>query len=164
GASMQEGSEVGWDPISIHYSTPWPLRAFVIYVVIVFVVSLVKSLRLSLDLWLFPNRKLVLWKNSSGKQLPRFIAAAALTRNFREILKSDFRETNLWSHLRQGETEFLYRWQLCLFRAESVKKLAALTIIVSVWVSLTLAIQTLSYIGMQKIATLGMIGGSGAQN
>jgi hypothetical protein len=160
---MQEG-EVGWDPISISYHPPVALRLFVFYVLIVLLVSLVKSLRLSSHLWLFPNRKRTLWKNSNEKQLPGSMAPAALARNFREILKTDLRQANLLSRLRQAEAEFLYVWQLYVVRAESIKKLCVLTILVAVWVSLILGIQTLTSIGYQKVASLALVSGSIIEN
>ena len=160
---MQDTGEVGWDPISVNYHPPWALRLFMLYIVVVFVIALTKSLRVASHLWVFPNRELGRWKSSAEAQRPSSIGPAAFARNFREIIKANA-GGNLLSPLKLGEAEFLYLWRLCLLRAKSIKKLAWLTVGASVWVSLMLGIQMFGYIGAQKVSSLTIWSGSIMEN
>ena len=49
---MQEGSQIGWDPISINYHLPWGSRLFILYLLVVVTVSLVKSSSVLRTFWL----------------------------------------------------------------------------------------------------------------
>lgn len=160
---MQEGGEVGWDPMSVRYSPGWALRLFVLYVLGVVAVAFVRSLRLGMHLWLFPNRKLARFGQSTENGSLASITAAAFTRKFREILKADVAR-NFSSPLWRKEAHFLYFWQLYLVKVQSIKKLAILTIMVSVWVFLAHRIEMFSYIGIQKITSIGLMSGGIVQS
>lgn len=47
---MQEGT-VGWDPISINHQLPLGYKIFVLYCFFVFVVSIIRSIKLARELW-----------------------------------------------------------------------------------------------------------------
>jgi hypothetical protein len=160
---MQDNGPVAWDPISVRYIPPWALRLFVLYVLVVFAVAFVRSLRLSTHLWLFPNRKLARLKQATEQESPSAITIAALAGNFREILKADLGR-HLLSSLRQAEGDFLYLWQLYLLKAQSIKKLAVLTILVSFWVFVMRAAEMFSQIGIQKVASIGLVSGVMVEN
>ena len=74
---MQEGSQVGWDPISINYHLPWASRLLILYLLVVVTVSLVKSSSVLRTLWLSrrgslrpssPEREFVqAWESCSNK-------------------------------------------------------------------------------------------------
>jgi hypothetical protein len=49
---MQEGSQIGWDPIAINYHLPWGSRLLILYFLVVVTVSLVKSSSVLRTLWL----------------------------------------------------------------------------------------------------------------
>ena len=49
---MQEGSQIGWDPISINYHLPLASRVLILYLLVIVTLSLVKSARLLRILWL----------------------------------------------------------------------------------------------------------------
>ena len=160
---MQASGEVGWDPISVDVQLPWVIRLFVLYTVVVLAVAFFRSLRLAWHLWLFPSRKLSFWKESEERGTVKSLARAALTRKFREILKDDA-ERSLLSLLRQAEADFLYVWQLYLATAKSIKKLAAFTIVVSIWVFLTRTVAMFGVFGMQKVTSVGLMSGSMMEN
>ena len=48
---MQEGPQIGWDPISINYHLPWASRLLVLYLLVVVTVSLAKSAGVLRTLW-----------------------------------------------------------------------------------------------------------------
>lgn len=48
---MQEGAQIGWDPISINYHLPWGSRLFILYLAGVVTVSVVKSSSVLRTLW-----------------------------------------------------------------------------------------------------------------
>lgn len=48
---MQEGTQIGWDPISINYHLPWGSRLFILYLMLVVTVSVVKSSSVLRTLW-----------------------------------------------------------------------------------------------------------------
>src|SRR6185312_10208966 len=125
---MQDDGVVGWDPISIRYTPGWALRLFVFYVLIVFAVAFVRSLRLSTQLWLFPNKKLARLKQGVANASPAAITSAAFAGNFRKVVQADLEQRVLFLFsLRQAEANFLYLWRLYLLKAKSIKKLAAFT-------------------------------------
>jgi hypothetical protein len=129
----------------------------------VLTVAFVRWLRLAWHLWLFPNRKLLSWKEHAEKKPVGTLARAALTRRFCEILKDDA-ERNLLSPLRLAEADFLYVWRLYLLKAKSIKKLAVFTIVVSIWVFLMRSVEMFSFFGTQKITSFGAISGSMTEN
>jgi hypothetical protein len=159
---MQNG-EVGWDPISIGYQPPWAIRLLVIYCAIVLIIAVVKALKLASLLWFFPDRKLAVWKSASEQAAPSLVARAGFSRNFRTILTSEIRH-NLLSPLVQAEADFLYLWQLYMGRVKSIKRLAALTLLISVWVFLMRSIDNFSFFGAQKISSFNLISGTMVEN
>ena len=48
---MQEGPQIGWDPISINYHLPLASRLLILYLLVVVTVSLVKSASVLRTLW-----------------------------------------------------------------------------------------------------------------
>lgn len=160
---MQAGGEVGWDPISVEDPVPWAIRFFVLYTVVVLAVAFVRWLKVAWHLWLFPNRKLLSWKESAEKAPIRSRALAALSRRFREILKGDAVRNPLLQ-LQQVEADFLYAWQLFLLKAKSIKKLAVLTIIVSLWVFLLRSVEMFNVFSIQKTSSIAMVSGYMVEN
>jgi hypothetical protein len=52
---MQEGGQVGWDPISINRVLPWQSRVVMVYLFVVLLIGLVKATRL-IHFWLSNSR------------------------------------------------------------------------------------------------------------
>jgi hypothetical protein len=48
---MQEGSQIGWDPLSIDYHLPWESRLFVLYLIAVLAISIVRLGSLVRQFW-----------------------------------------------------------------------------------------------------------------
>jgi hypothetical protein len=101
---LQEES-IAWDPID--RVLPWPYRVFALYLIVVVVVSLIKVVSATWQLWRLRQAVEMRSKEGSMKSLP-----------------SDT--------LRMAEIKSSTLWVSCFAKVQDIKKLAVFTFLVSV--------------------------------
>jgi len=120
---MQEAppvGSVGWDPISVNYHLPWASKLLILYLLVVAVISLVKSAGIVRLLWsLSPD----------SARAPRV------------------------------ETEFVYTWETCSNKIQSIKRLVFTTILLIVLITTLLLRASLLHV-VQKDFGLAALSGS----
>jgi len=152
--------EVGWDPSSIRYIVPWQTRLFVLYLLVVLVVVVWKSVALVWQLWFFSINRRDSFKNRKGEgQREEDIVSAALADRLQQLeLKSG--EADFLALLRKGERRFQYLWQTCWAGVMSLKRLVVLTFLLALLAFLSKLGNDLTLFSSQKLAGIGLIGGS----
>ena len=66
--------------------------------------------------------------------------------------------------IRQADCTFLYRWEMCSTRVASLKRLALLTLLLTVFVFVSLMANLLAKVGEAKIVGAGFLAGSIAES
>jgi hypothetical protein len=116
-----------WDPISLYKQMSGNDRVFIVYLVLIFVFSLVRSLRLGWKLWLFSPAGRV----SSDQRKPDasdLLAAIALANKLPNNNKTT--ETP-WQVVEGARPRFEYLWGQSVTRVAAMKNCAILTLILS---------------------------------
>jgi hypothetical protein len=131
---MQETSQIGWDPMSIEYRPPWEHKIFVLYLILIVVVSLVKSASLTRQLWSIA--RVPLSKYGSAKERGRLLAASALSNGLpKQVSERDSGEGIAAPVLQEAESKFLVLWEACSAKVQSMKRLVVLTFLASLLVA-----------------------------
>lgn len=156
---MQDDSQIQWDPM-YEYRMPWESRLLVLYLLLVFAVSVARSVPLLRHLWWFSVSKWrSLQKSDSENEKADWLAAAALANK----LSRHPDPTPSARQLQLAESRFLYAWEMCSAGVGSMKRLVPLTLLLSVLVLLTLTIQLLRKILLQKAFGMAALAGGMSQ-
>jgi hypothetical protein len=91
---MQEGAQVGWDPISINYQPPWASKLLILYLLMVVTISVVKSASVLRILW-YSRRGSLLSPSSDDE----FLLAWETCSNKIQSIKNLVYITLLWTVL-----------------------------------------------------------------
>src|SRR5947207_15851929 len=77
---MQEDtSQIGWDPIYVTHPMPWEVRLLVLYLLVVFIILIIRSLGLARQLYYFSaSRRTLLQNSSTDDDTANLLAGAAL--------------------------------------------------------------------------------------
>ncbi len=170
---MQE-TPIVWDPV-YEVRLPWESKVFLLYLFTVLAISVGRSLNLARKLgWFSVSRRTSLGKANSGIQGPDLLAASALANRLVDDLpgrllsesghqpKKD-NATALLRLMEQAEFKFLYSWEMCSTKVESIKRLAVLTSLLSVLLLVCRATTILAYITAQKVVGNAFVAGSMAE-
>lgn len=162
---MQETSLPQWDPAFIDVYRPWEYRIFVLYASIVLVISLVKWAGLGRQLWSFSiSRRLSLQKHGSSSEKAELLARSGLANKLpNEAVFKAWAEGDRPTLLQQAEGRFLFLWKMCSVKVASLKRLVILTLLLSVFVFVSLTIRFLTYMCSSKTAGIALITGSIAE-
>jgi hypothetical protein len=123
---MQVGI-VGWDLISLYKHMAGSDRVFILYLMLILVFSLVRSLRLAWKLWLFSPAGRV----SSDQRKPDasdLLAAIALAN---KLPNNDKATEEPWQVVESARPRFEYLWEQSVTRVAAMRDFAVLTLIFS---------------------------------
>jgi hypothetical protein len=162
---MQETSLPQWDPASIDFYRPWEYRIFVLYSVIVLVILLVKWAGLGRQLWSFSiSRRLSLRKHGSSIEKVELLARSGLANKLpNEAVDKAWTEGARPTVLEQAESRFLFLWEMCSVKVASLKQLVILTLLLSIFVLVSLTIRFLTDLCISKTAGIALVTGSMAE-
>lgn len=156
---MQEEAQVAWDPIYVTHTLPWEAKFLILYLLVVLGVCLVKSGRLTRQFWSLSTRKwLPLQKATIASEDVRLLAASGLVNRLPNNAKV------CPSCIPQVDCRFLYLWEMCATRVASLKRLALLTFLLTVFVFVTLMANLLAGVGIEKIVGTGFLAGRIAES
>jgi hypothetical protein len=135
---MQQG-QVGWDLISLERQMPWEDKAFVLYLVVVLVFSLLRSLRLAWNIWFFSARGVStrqvkldaanqLVANALANRLP---SPANLPSGGSAPSNKEERAETPCQVVENARPKFEYLGEKCVTRVAAMKDLAFLAVILS---------------------------------
>jgi hypothetical protein len=116
-----------WDPISLYKQMSGNDRVFIVYLVLIFVFSLVRSLRLGWKLWLFSPANRV----SSDQPKPDasdLLAAIALAN---KLPNNDKTTEEPWQVVESARPRVEYLWEQSVTRVAAMKDFCVLTLILS---------------------------------
>lgn len=123
---MDEGA-VGWDLISLYKEMSWNDRVFIVYLLLIFVFSLVKSLRLGWKLC-FVSPASRISSDQSKPDASDSLAEIALANK----LSNDIKATEtFWQVVEGAKPQFEYLWEQSVTRVAAMKNRAILTLILS---------------------------------
>jgi hypothetical protein len=161
---MQQ-AQVGWDPISINHHLPWESRLFILYLLLVLCISLVESGSLVRQLWsLSASRWDPLRKPGSGIEWADLLAAAGLMNRLpHEIVDRASDGAVSLPRVQQAEGRFLYLWGMCSAKLASLKRLLPLTLLLAIFALVSVAINLLTEVTVQKMAGMAFLAGSIAE-
>src|SRR5277367_3918537 len=130
-AHMQQTPPIGWDPISINSTPPWEFKFFVLYLLVVVTLSLVKFVSLGRQLWSF--RRSSMPKSCGDGEQADLLAASALRGALpSQVVDRAAGESIAPPLMRKVEGEFVYKWEVCSAKSQSMKRLVVLTFLLSV--------------------------------
>ena len=158
---MQE--TVQWDPIAINHQTSWVTRVFFLYLLTVLAISLIKSMSIAAQLWRF--RPTLPREIRGESEKADSLAAAAM--GVRHSIESAFRMLGITeghSHiLIQANNKFHYVCNVIATKADSLKKLTHVTLLVSVLALVEGTITTLTELVKYKWFGPALLSGSAAE-
>jgi hypothetical protein len=156
---MQEEAQVGWDPIYVNHTLPWEAKFLILYLLVVLGVWLVKSGKLTRQFWSLSTRKwLPLQKVIIAGEDVNLLAASGLVNRLPNNASVSP------TCIRQVDCRFLYLWEMCATRVASLKRLALLTFLLTVFVFVTLMANLLAQVGTEKIVGTGFLAGRVAES
>jgi hypothetical protein len=157
---MQQ-AQVGFDPISIRTVLPWQSRIFFLYLFVVSVLWLVRSLGLFWQLGFLAafQRKSPSIPAGESDQA-QFLAASALANRLPEFIGSDPQKTPL---LRLANLRFYLLWETCWMKVSSLKRLARLTLISTIFIFAWLAAIGFTEVSYSKVIGIGALSGGFAE-
>ncbi len=142
---MQE-PQIGWPPEVT--PMPWQSRFLALYLLAALGVGLAKSISLAEHLWWFWPRRFGFHQDTDEDSMKANRLATSALANRKWSRQPDFSLS-----LRQvqlAETVFRYRQELCSAEIGSLERLALLTLLLSTFALVTLAIELLSRISLSK--------------
>ncbi len=141
------------EPVSINIVTPLHLRLFILFVLFVVVVFVVRSFQLAWNLWLSRHRSRAVSKDSAHLNADSIARAALVGRSLESALPLDpnnddsmRRGPALLSLLAESEIRFAYLVATCSAEVRSLRKLAVLTLIISLLETTWGLVNDLAYI------------------
>ena len=155
---MQEG-QVGWDPSTIHGPVPWYVRLCLIYLLVIVVIAIIHSVRLSWRLWSLPNRKRL---NSDLLASDSFDPdrAAAMVLNGRPETPMGTIEGIARTHLRATRRSVASLAAACREITAGLKRKANYGVAFSLIAVVLQTIDVSKEISTQKIAGVGILAGT----
>lgn len=123
---MLEGM-VGWDLISLYKHMAGNERVFILYLMLILVFSLVRSLRLGWKLWLFSPTGRVL-SDQRKPDASDLLAAIALAN---KLPNKDKTTETPWQVVEIARPRFEYLWEQSVTRVAAMKNFAVLSLILS---------------------------------
>jgi hypothetical protein len=161
---MQD-QQVAFDPMSVDGARPWQLRLFVLYLFVVGVIWIIRSVSLSRQLWFFSRTKRAALAKAGNERLQTdLLAQSALAGKLpREAMATGPSTQYSSSLVEKVESEFLRIWQACSIKAASLKKLFVVTFLVTTLTFAWSATDILAEIGRSKTTGIGAIGGGFAE-
>ncbi len=163
---MQDTSLPQWDLASVDIYRPWEYRIFVLYSGIVLAISFVKWLSLARQLWSFSiSRHLSLQQHGTSSEKVEFLARSGLANKLpNEAVAKAWAEGDRPTLLQQAESRFLFLWEMCSVKVVSLKRLVILTLLLSIFVFVSLTIQFLTDLTISKATGISVITGSIAES
>ncbi|HEV7219924.1 MAG TPA: hypothetical protein VGN39_13710 [Terriglobales bacterium] len=162
---MQDTSLPQWDPASVDIYHPWEDRIFVLYLVIALAISLVKWVSLGRQLWAFSiSRLLSLQQHGTSSERAELLARSGLANKLPNEAVAKVSAEDRPAMLQQAESRFLFLWEMCSVKVESLKRLVILTLLLSIFVFVSLTIQFLTDLTISKATGIAVITGSIAES
>lgn len=163
---MQDNSLPQWDRASVDIYYPWEYRFFVLYSGIVLVISLVKWVSLWRQLWSYSiSRRLSLQQHGTSSEKAELLARSGLANKLpNEAVAKAWAEGDRPTLLQQAESRFLFLWEMCSAKVASLKRLVILTLLLSIFVFVSLTIQFLTDLSISRAAGIAVITGSIAES
>src|SRR5450432_9538 len=163
---MQETSLPQWDPAYIDVYRPWEYRIFVLYSGIVLVISLVKWVSLGRQLWSFSiRRRLSLQKHGSSSEKAELLARLGLANKLsNEAVAEAWADGDRPTLLQQADSRFLFLWEMCSAKVASLNRLVFLTLLLSIFVFVSLTIRFLTDMCTSKYVAVAVVTGSIAES
>ncbi len=157
---MQDVSQIGWPP-EYQYRPSWEASFLVLYLLLVFVVGIVKAVRLGMRLWWFwPRRRDSLLQTDDENKKADLLAASALANR---KLPPQFEMGASMPSLQIAESRLLYLWEMSSAEANSIKRLAVQTLLLSTLVLVTLTVRELTTIASARIYGIDAFAGGTAR-
>jgi hypothetical protein len=155
---MQQ-AQVGWDPISVNHPLAWETKFLMLYLLVVLGMWLVKSGKLTRQFWWPSTREFAPLPNANiaGDEVDLLAASGLVNRMPNNASVSP-------QGIRQADCTFLYRWEMCSTRVASLRRLALLTLLLTVFVFVSLMANLLAKVGEAKIVGAGFLAGSIAES
>lgn len=154
---MQDSPQVGWDPISVNHVMPWQLRLYILYLFVVFGISLVRSLGLFRQLWSSP-----FGRRSRDKEADS-LAVSGLTNRLPREGERESGGRDLSDQVQRAENRFLYLWEMCVMRVASMKRLVVLTLLFGALTFVSLVIELCAAIATEKTVGISVFAANFAE-
>jgi hypothetical protein len=155
---------VGWDPISVNHHLPWGARLFVLYLIVVLIISLVRSVSIMRMLWWrAPRGKFSLEGPDSERKTDMLVDFALANRLPDDATSSKGNAVDLLVTVRRAGGRFLYLWEKCFGKVASLKKLAILTFFFAFLTLASSLATVLKEIAAWKAVGIGFLAGNAAE-
>jgi len=154
---------------------PWEFKLFVVYLLSAVGVSAVRSVSLARQLWWSSKERRILptglGSNDPGADV---LTTSALTNRLSNhpafpvssqsgVLPDNSHNLSSSRVLEEANRRFLYAWEMCAARIASMKRLALLTLLLSVLVFSHSAVKLLAETSSRKMAGIAFVAGNMAE-
>jgi hypothetical protein len=146
---MQNVPPSEWGTLYIEHQLPWEFRLFYLYLIVICVLSLVKTVSLTRRLWSFTRGSLP-QSDSVGERSGLLVASALASGLSKEASDGGLGKDIAPQVIRDAENKFLIAWEACSARVQSMKRLVMLTFLLSFLVAANGARTMLIPLGIQK--------------